>query len=292
MITKQKFGSTGHMSTRIIFGAAALSNVIQAEANQTLEVLLKYGINHIDTAAGYGESELRIGPWMETHRDKFFLATKVFRRSYQEALDQIHSSLERMRVSSIDLVQFHNLTSPNSWKKVMGEDGALKAAVEAREQGLVKNIGVTGHGYTVAAMHKQSLEHFEFDTVLLPYNYMMMQNLEYAADFESLLKICKERNVAVQTIKSLARRPWGGSKRIRTTWYEPFEDQVDIDRAVHWVLKKEEIFLNTSGDIHILPKILDAASRFNIGPPEEEMQEKATELEMKPIFDGRSLILK
>ncbi len=291
MIAKQKFGNTGHMSTRIIFGAAALSNVTQAEADQTFEVLLKFGINHIDTAAGYGESELRIGPWMEKHRNKFFLATKVFRRSYQEALDQIHSSLERMRVSSIDLIQFHNLTSPNSWKKVMGEDGALKAAVEAREQGVVKNIGVTGHGYTVAAMHKQSLEHFEFDTVLLPYNYMMVQNSEYAADFESLLKLCKERNVAVQTIKSLARRPWGGSKRIRTTWYEPFEDQVDIDRAVHWVLKKEGIFLNTSGDIHILPKILDAASRFNIGPPEEEMQEKATQLEMKPIFDGRSLIL-
>jgi len=291
MITKQKFGNTDHLSTRTIFGAAALSNVTQAEADQTLDVLLKFGINHIDTAAGYGESELRIGPWMEKHRNKFFLATKVFRRSYQDTLDQIHSSLERLQVSSIDLIQFHNLTSPNSWKKVMGSDGALKAAVEAREQGLVKYIGVTGHGYTVAAMHKRSLEYFEFDTVLLPYNYVMMQNPGYAADFESLLKICKDRKVAVQTIKSLARRPWGESKRIRTTWYEPFEDQIDIDRAVHWVLKREGIFLNTSSDIHILPKILDAASRFENGPPEEEMREKATQLGMKPIFDGRSLIL-
>jgi len=291
MITKQKFGNTDHLSTRTIFGAAALSNVTQAEADQTLDVLLKFGINHIDTAAGYGESELRIGPWMEKHRNKFFLATKVFRRSYQDTLDQIHSSLERLQVSSIDLIQFHNLTSPNSWKKVMGSDGALKAAVEAREQGLVKYIGVTGHGYTVAAMHKRSLEHFEFDTVLLPYNYVMMQNPEYAADFESLLKICKDRKVAVQTIKSLARGPWGESKRIRTTWYEPFEDQIDIDRAVHWVLKREGIFLNTSADIHILPKILDAASRFEIGPLEEEMQEKATKLEMRPIFEGRSLLL-
>ena len=291
MIAKQKFGNTGHLSTRIIFGAAALSNVTQAEADKTLEVLLKFGINHIDTAAGYGESELRIGPWMEKHRNKFFLATKVFRRSYQETLDQIQSSLERLRVSSIDLIQFHNLTSPNSWKKVMGPDGALKAAVEAREQGLVKNIGVTGHGYTVATMHKQSLEQFKFHSVLLPYNYMMMQNPEYASDFESLLKICKDRKVAVQTIKSLARRPWGKKERIRSTWYEPFEDQIDIDRAVHWVLKREGIFLNTSSDIHILPKILDAASRFEIGPLEEEMQEKATKLEMKPIFEGRSLIL-
>ena len=292
MIAKQEFGNTGHLSTRIIFGAAALSNVTQAEADQTLEVLLKYGINHIDTAAGYGDSELRIGPWMEKHRNKFFLATKVFRRSYQDALDQIHNSLERLRVSSLDLIQFHNLTSPNSWKKVMGSDGALKAAVEARKQGLVKYIGVTGHGYTVAAMHKRSLEHFEFDTVLLPFNYVMMQNPEYAADFESLLKICKDHNVAVQTIKSLARRPWGDSKRIRTTWYEPFEDQNDIDRAVHWVLKREGIFLNTSSDIHLLPKLLDAASRFKNDLPEEEMQEKATQLGMKPIFEGSTLILK
>jgi aryl-alcohol dehydrogenase-like predicted oxidoreductase len=292
MIAKQKFGNTGYLSTRTIFGAAALSNVTQAEADQTLEVLLEYGINHIDTAAGYGESELRIGPWMEKHRNMFFIATKLFKRSYQDALDQIHSSLERLRVSSIDLIQFHNLTSPNSWKKVMDPDGALKAVIEAREQGLVKYIGVTGHGYTVAAMHKQSLERFEFDTVLLPYNYMMMQNPEYAADFESLLKFCKERNVAVQTIKSLARRPWGDNKRIRTTWYEPFEDQNDIDRAVHWVLKREGIFLNTSSDIHLLPKILDAASRFKKDLPKEEMQEKATQLGMKPIFDGRTLILK
>jgi aryl-alcohol dehydrogenase-like predicted oxidoreductase len=291
VIPKQEFGKSGHLSTRIIFGAAALSNVTQEEADQTLEVLLKYGINHIDTAAGYGESELRIGPWMENHRKKFFLATKVFRRGYQEAVDQIQTSLERLQVSSVDLIQFHNLTSRISWEKVMGPDGALKAAIEARDQGLVKNIGVTGHGYTVAAMHKQSLEQFEFDSVLLPYNYVMMQNPEYASDFGSLLKICKERKVAVQTIKSLARRPWGEKERIRSTWYEPVEEQVDIDRAVHWVLNKEGIFLNTSSDIHILPKILDAANRFEIGPPEEEMQKKTNELEMKPIFDGRNLIL-
>ena len=291
MVLTQKFGRTGHLSTRIIFGAAALSNVTQTEADQTLEVLLKYGINHIDTAAGYGESELRIGPWMEKYRNKFFLATKVFRRSYQDTLDQIHNSLERLQVSSIDLIQFHNLTSPNSWKKVMGSDGALKAAVEAREQGLVKYIGVTGHGYTVAAMHKRSLEHFEFDTVLLPYNYMMMQDPQYAVDFKKLLELCQERKVAVQTIKSLARGPWGKNERIRTTWYEPFEDQIDIDRAVHWVLAREGIFLNTSSDIHILPKILDAANRFEIGPFEEEMQDKSNQLGVKPIFDGRSLIL-
>ncbi|MHA2399547.1 MAG: aldo/keto reductase [Promethearchaeota archaeon] len=291
MISKQNFGNAGHASTRVIFGAAALGNVTQEEADQSLEVLLKYGINHIDTAAGYGDSELRIGPWMEKHRNKFFLATKVFRRSYQDAWDQINRSLERLQVSSVDLMQMHNLTDPRSWEKVMGPEGALKAIVEAREQGLVKNIGVTGHGYTVAAMHLRSLEQFEFDSVLLPYNYMMMQTPSYAKEFEILLKLCRDRNIAVQTIKSLARRPWGKKKRIRGTWYEPFEDQNDIDRAVHWVLKRKGIFLNTSSDIHLLPKILDAANRFEIEPTDEEMQQNATRLGMKPIFNGRALLL-
>ncbi|KKN18550.1 hypothetical protein LCGC14_0954570, partial [marine sediment metagenome] len=264
--------------------------VTQDEADDTMDVLLKYGINHIDTAAGYGESELRIGPWMEKHRSKFFLATKVFRRSYKEAYDQIKSSLERLRVSSIDLIQFHNLTDPNSWEKVMGSDGALKAAVEARDQGMVKYIGVTGHGYTVAAMHQRSLGKFEFDSVLLPYNYLMIQDQKYVSDFIELLELCHNRNIAVQTIKSLARRPWGNKKRTRTTWYEPFEDQTDIDRAVHWVLKREDIFLNTSSDIHLLPKILDAAIRFERGPPDEEMQAEVAHLGIKPIFNGRSLL--
>ncbi|MFX1532044.1 MAG: aldo/keto reductase [Promethearchaeota archaeon] len=291
MIVKQKFGNTGHLSTRVIFGGAALGNVTQAEADQTLDVLLKYGINHIDTAAGYGESELRIGPWMEKHRNKFFLATKIFRRRYKDAVEQIEQSLERLGVSTIDLIQLHNLTDPKSWGRVMGENGALNALVEAREQGMVKYIGVTGHGYGVAEMHLRSLERFEFDSVLLPYNYIMMQNPDYATDFENLFKICMNRNIAFQTIKSLARRPWGKKERKWNTWYEPFEEQSDIDRAVHWVLKREGIFLNSSSDIHLLPKILDAASRFEIKPTDEEMQEKATQLGMKPIFDGRSLLL-
>ncbi|MCW4032756.1 MAG: aldo/keto reductase [Candidatus Bathyarchaeota archaeon] len=291
MITTQNFGKTGHLSTRIIFGAAALGNVTQEDANETLDVLLKYGINHIDTAAGYGNSELRIGPWMEKHRNKFFLATKVFRRSYKDTCDQIKQSLERLQVSSIDLIQLHNLTDPRSWKKVMGDEGALKALVEARDQGSVNYIGVTGHGFTVAEMHIRSLEHFDFDSVLLPYNYVMMQDQKYSTDFENLLNLCKDKGIAIQTIKSLARRPWGKKERIWNTWYEPFEDQTDIDRAVHWVLKKEGIFLNTSSDIHLLPKILDAASRFKDGPPDEEMKAIISQLDMKPIFDGRNLLM-
>jgi aryl-alcohol dehydrogenase-like predicted oxidoreductase len=291
MIPKQKFGKTGHLSTKVIFGAAALGNVSQEEADKTLDVLLKYGINHIDTAAGYGDSELRIGPWMENHRNKFFLATKVFRRRYKDTVEQINQSLERLQVSSIDLIQLHNLTDPKSWERVMGENGALKALIEAREQGLVQYIGVTGHGYGVAEMHLKSIDRFEFDSVLLPYNYIMMQDPKYAEDFEKLLKICKDQNIAFQTIKSLARRPWGNRERKWNTWYEPFDEQSNIDHAVHWVLKREGIFLNSSSDIQLLPKILDAATRFDKGTPDDEMQANVKKFDMKPIFEGRDLIL-
>jgi aryl-alcohol dehydrogenase-like predicted oxidoreductase len=285
MIDKQPFGRTGHMSTRTLFGAASLSRVTQEEADRTLEVLMEYGVNHIDTAASYGDAELRIGPWMEKHRDAFFLATKTEQRTYQGAWDELRRSLERMRVDSVDLWQMHVLVDPEQWKVAMGPGGALEAFIEAREQGLVRFLGVTGHGWTVAKMHQKSLERYDFDAVLLPYNYVMMQHEQYAADFEALAKICQERNVALQTIKSIARRPWGEKERTRSCWYEPFEDQRDIDRAVHWVLSRPGVFLNTVGDIHLLPKVLDAATRVHARPTEVEMTEAAAALEMAPIFD-------
>jgi aryl-alcohol dehydrogenase-like predicted oxidoreductase len=284
MIATQPFGRTGHMSTRAIFGAAALSSVTQDEADRTLEVLLQYGVNHIDTAASYGEAELRIGPWMDRHRQDFFLATKTGRRTYQEARDEIHRSLERLRVDHVDLIQLHNLVDPIEWDIALSPGGALDAAVEAREQGLVRFIGVTGHGTQIAATHKRSLERFDFDSVLLPYSYIVMQNRGYAEDFEALMALCRERNVAVQTIKSIARRPWSGRQATRTTWYEPMEDQAEIDRAVHWVLSRPGIFLNTVGDIHLLPKVLDAANRFEAAPADAEMGRQIEKLDMVPLF--------
>ena len=284
MIEKQPFGRTGHMSTRALFGAAALSRVTQAEADRTLEVLLEYGINHIDTAASYGDAELRIGPWMPQYRQQFFLATKTGERTYQKAKDQIHLSLERLQVDQVDLLQLHNLVDPQEWEVAMGPGGALEAAIEARDQGLVRFLGVTGHGLTVAVMHKRSLEHFDFDSVLLPYSYILMQNPQYTADFEALMTLCQARNVAVQTIKSITRRPWDDQPRTRATWYEPLEDQAGIDRQVQWVLGRPDIFLNTVGDIHLLPQVLAAASRFQVVPPEEEMKEEVVKLEMTPLF--------
>ncbi|MEJ5249130.1 MAG: aldo/keto reductase [Caldilinea sp.] len=283
-IEKRMFGRTGHMSTVTIFGAVALASVSQAEADRTLDLLLEYGVNHIDTAASYGDSELRIGPWMDRHRKEFFLATKTGQRTYAAARDEIHRSLERLRVDSVDLIQLHNLVHPDEWDVALGPGGALEACIEAREQGLVRFIGVTGHGRTVAAMHRRSLQRFDFDSVLLPYNYVVMQDEVYEHDFELLLKLCQERNVAVQTIKAITRGPWATAERTSPVWYQPLEDQRSIDLAVHWVLGRPGIFLNTVGDVRLLPKVLDAAARFERRPTDEEMKALVQEERMSTLF--------
>jgi aryl-alcohol dehydrogenase-like predicted oxidoreductase len=271
MIAKRPFGRTGHLSTATLFGAAALSRATQDEADRVLDLLLAYGVNHIDVAARYGDAELRIGPWMAQHRKDFFLATKTGKRLYQDAREEIQRSLERLRVDVIDLIQLHALFHPDDWDLAMGPGGALEAAIEAREQGLVRFIGVTGHGWTIAAMHKRSLERFDFDAVLMPYNYVMHQNERYREDFDTVVRLCEERQVAVQTIKAIARGPWATTEKARTTWYQPLEEQADIDRSVHWVLGRSSLFLNTAGDITLLPKILDAASRYDARPDDEAM---------------------
>ena len=284
MIEKRPFGRTGHMSTVTLFGAAALGRVSQADADRTLDVLLEYGVNHIDTAASYGDAEERIGPWMAKHRKDFYLATKTGERTYEKAKEEIHRSLERMRVDSVDLLQLHNLGHPDEWDTAMGPGGALEAAVEAREQGLVKDIGVTGHGIYIAAMHLRSLKAFDFASVLLPYNYVMQRESKYMNDFEKLVKLCEERNVAVQTIKSLMRGPWGTADRNYSVWYQPLSEQADIDRAVHWVIGRPNVFLNTTGDITILPKLLDAASRYQARTPDAAMTEMLEERQMSSMF--------
>jgi aryl-alcohol dehydrogenase-like predicted oxidoreductase len=290
-IPTSQFGRTGHHSTRILFGAAAFSRVTQAEADATMQTLLEYGINHIDTAASYGDSELRLGPWMEKHRADFFLATKTGERTYTAARDQIKRSLERLRVKQLDLIQLHNLVQPEEWETALGPDGALKAAREARDAGLVRFIGVTGHGLTVAKMHRRALERFDFDSVLLPYNYPLIQNAQYAADFEALVAVCKQKNVAVQTIKSATKGPWSEqvqqmdrAHRPAATWYEPLMDEQDLEVAIHWVLGREGLFLNTAGDIHVLPKILEAATRYRSRPTEEEMTKLVRDAQMAPLF--------
>lgn len=278
------FGRSGHQSTRTLFGAAALGSVTQREADETLEVLLRYGVNHIDVAASYGDAELRLAPWLKHHRAQFYLATKTGQRTAKEAREDLHRSLERMHVDYVDLWQLHSLADPIEWETALSPGGALEAAIEAKQQGLVRAIGVTGHGLQIAAGHRRSLERYDFDSVLLPYHYLTLRNPYYAEQFNALLATCQERDVAVQTIKSIASKPWWGRQRVHNTWYEPLTEQQDIDLAVHWVLQQPGVFLNTVGDIHLLPKVLDAASRFATGPGAEEMEALVARTGMQPLF--------
>ncbi|MCX6648642.1 MAG: aldo/keto reductase [Candidatus Bathyarchaeota archaeon] len=286
MIRRQPFGRTGHESTATLFGAAALGDVTQEVADETLKLLDRYGVNHIDVAASYGDAELRIGPRMEKRRGDFFLATKTGMRTYAEAKAEFSKSLKRLRVKNVDLIQLHNLTHPEEWEAAMGEGGALKALVEAREQGLTRFIGVTGHGLFAPAMHMRSLKRHDLDSVLLPWNYILYKDERYRREFNELLGMCRDRGVAVQTIKSLTRGPWGEKRHTAETWYEPFEEQGDINSVVSWVLGQGTIFLNTAGDVRILPKVLEAASLNAARPSDEEMEELAKRAHMSRLFVG------
>lgn len=285
MIERRPFGRTGHASTVTLFGAAALARVSQDEADRALELLLRHGVNHIDTAAGYGDSELRIGPWMARHRRDFFLATKTRSRSAAAAREDIHRSLERLRVDHVDLIQLHSLVHPDEWDEAMGPGGALEAAVEARAQGLARFIGVTGHGWTIPAMHRRSLERFDFDSVLMPYNFFMAQSERYRQTFEHVLAMCRQRRAAVQVIKSIARGPWATADRTHATWYQPLTEQADIDRAVHWLIGLlPDVFINTAGDLTLLPKVLAAAERFERRPADDEMAAMQSSRRMTSLF--------
>ncbi len=288
MIPKLLFGRTGHLSTRTLFGAAALSRVTQAEADQAIEVLYKYGVNHIDTAASYGDAELRLGPWIGKHRGDFFLASKTGDRTYHEAKVSIHRSLERLQTDHLDLIQLHAVIEDAEWEIATGPGGALEAAIEARQQGLVRFIGITSHTLHAPVIHKKSLERFDFDSVLLPYNFMLMQNPAYAADFEVLVAIAQKKNVAVQLIKTAQRRPWDqaheNQPHFAATWYEPFVDQASIDLAIHWAMGRAGTFINTAGDVHVLPKVLDAASRFVKAPGPEAMLAMLQSEKAEPLW--------
>lgn len=284
MIPRAIFGRTGHLSSRTIFGAAAFWSVTQKEADATMDLLEQSGVNHVDTAASYGKSEKRLGSWIARHGRPSFLSTKSGERTAAKARQELHRSLELLHVDHVDLWQLHFLLDPAEWQVALGPGGVLEAALEARRQGLVRFIGVTGHEIAIAERHLASLEKFDFDSVLLPYSHILMQNQTYHGNVEKLFHLCAERNVAVQTIKGIVRAPWGERPHQRSTWYEPLEVQADIDLAVHWILGQPGVFLNTAGDIHVLPKILEAGGRFTGRPDEEAMQDLLRRQEMQPLF--------
>ncbi len=288
MITTQPFGSTGFHSTRILFGAAAVAGMKPARVERTLETLERYGVNHIDTAISYGDSELNLAGWLRTKRDEVFLATKTGDRHGDAARASLERSLERMGVDHVDSIQLHNLTDEPGWQTAMGKGGAVEALVQARDEGLCRFVGITGHGTLAPAFHLRSLEEYAFASVLVPYNYSMMAQPEYASDFAALERVCQERGVALQTIKSVARRRWReDDESKRFSWYEPIRDQDALTRAIHWVLSRDGVFLNSSSDGGLLEPTLAAAASFDgmDAPTDAAMQADASAMAIEPLFE-------
>ncbi len=314
MIERSAFGRTGHRSSRVIFGAAALARMSQERADPLLELLDRHGVNHLDTAASYGDSELRLAPWLVSRRDDFFLATKTEARSGDGARASLERSLERLGVDHVDLIQLHNLVEPDEWARAHGPGGAVEALATARDEGLTRFIGVTGHGLRIAGMHRASLERFDFDSVLLPYNWVLLRNPDYRAEVDALRELARDRQVAVQTIKSMARRRWpptepptpatrGAAEAGRTggaappdrprrhSWYEPLADPDVAARSIRWVLAEPDLFLNTSSDADLLAPTLAVAEDIvgQPAPSDAEMAADAAAHQLEPLFDGDQL---
>jgi aryl-alcohol dehydrogenase-like predicted oxidoreductase len=290
IIERARFGRTGHLSTRVIFGAAAFSSMSQEGADEVIALLDEFEINHLDVAASYGDAELRLAPLLSTRRDEYFLATKTGERSGPAARAELELSLERLGVSQVDLIQLHNLVEPDEWETAHAPGGAVEALVQARDEGLTRFIGVTGHGTRIPGMHLRSLERFDFDTVLFPYNFSLLANPAYRADVEALLDVCAERDVAVQTIKSAARRRWTDPSGDHQSWYEPLRDTEAVGHAVAWVLGRAQLFLNSSSDTTVLRTVLEAAaSGPQVVPSDDVMAADVADEGIMPLFDGSEL---
>jgi aryl-alcohol dehydrogenase-like predicted oxidoreductase len=261
------------MSSVIIYGAAALSAVDQETADRSIQLALDAGINHFDVAAGYGDAELRLGPWMPRIRERIFLATKTDRRDRDGAWAQINRSLERLRTDRLDLIQVHAVGDLADLDRVTRPGGSLEAVVRARDEGLAAAIGITGHGHQAPATHREALRRFGFDTVLTPLNYVLGRDPAYLADYRSLVDEVRARDVGLMVIKAAARRNWPrAAAHAYTTWYEPFDDQERIAAAVAWVLSHEEVTgIATPGDVRLLPLVVEAERRLaRAGPGDAE----------------------
>lgn len=278
---KKRLGKTGHMSSIVALGGAAFWRVTQAEAEVGIELAVSHGINHIDVAPSYGQAEMRLGPWLEKHRKGMFVACKTQERSKARAWEELKRSLERLRVDYFDLYQFHGVNDLETLYLVLGTEGALEAVLEARQQGLVKYIGITGHRPFV---HVEALNRFDFDTVLFPLNRVLAAHRDDYNDFTTLLKVTEKKDVGTIAIKAITKRPWEGPMHAYQTWYEPFDDQADIDKSLWYTLSQGVTTAPMSGDLRLWPMIIDAAERFRPMDAREQAEAVAQVRRYRPLF--------
>jgi len=280
----RRFGRTGHMSTIAIFGAAAFWEISQADADKVMEQVIEAGINHIDIAPSYGQAEERVGPWMPRERQRFFLGCKTMERTKQGAWDEMQRSLKLLQTETFDLYQCHAITTMEELDAITMKGGALEAFVEARQHGLTKFIGITGHGVNAPQIYLEALRRFDFDSVLFPLNFVQMAIPEFRKNAEELIATCKAKDVGTMIIKTITKAPWGERPHTANTWYEPFDQMDEIQHAVNFGLSYDVTGLCTAGDTRILPMVLEACKNFTRlnETQREEMIQSAKQYE--PLF--------
>ena len=280
----RRFGRTGHMSTIAIFGAAAFWEISQADADKVMEQVIEAGINHIDIAPSYGQAEQRVGPWMPRERERFFLGCKTMERTKQGAWDEMQRSLKLLQTETFDLYQCHAITTMDELDAVTMRGGALEAFVEARQRGLIKHIGITGHGADAPKIYLEALRRFDFDSVLFPLNFVQMGNPEFRKNAEKLIETCKAKDVGTMLIKTITKGPWGEKEKTSTTWYEPFDKADEIQQAVNFALSYDVTGLCTAGDTRILPMVLKACENFKKLDDAELNEMIQSGQEFEPLF--------
>lgn len=280
---KRRLGRTGHMSTVLTLGAAAFraSRAPQRESDEVMEMVLEHGINHIDVAPSYGEAEVRLNKWMKKHRDRFFLACKTQKRTKKEAAEELRRSLKRLGVDHFDLYQLHGLDKMDELDSALGEGGAMEAILEARDEGLVRYIGITSHRPPTAI---EAIKRFDFDTVLFPVNYILKRHAIPENDYQPLLDLAKQKGLGTIAMKAFAKQPWPTEEKRYKTWYEPWSTQSDIDKALWFTLSQGVSTAVSAGDVKLFPMMVDAAERYSELTKKEQEELVASASEFKPLF--------
>jgi predicted aldo/keto reductase-like oxidoreductase len=282
---KRRFGRTGHDSTVAIFGAAAFYDISQDEADQVLEYILSTDINHIDVAPGYGKAEIRMGPWLSEVRDRFFIGCKTQQRTKAAAETELRRSLERLQIDKFDLFQLHAVTNMDELNQVTRPDGALEAILEAKDEGLLDYVGITGHGLEAPEVFLEALERFDFDTVLFPINFILYENESYREKAETLLDVCRERDLGSMIIKHIAKGPWGEMDKTHTTWYRPFTQQEWIQKGVDFALSQPVTGICTPGDVNLLPLVVEACQQFQPMVTDQQVDLISQTPQFQPLFE-------